>query len=274
MVMGVGCLGGCEAVAFTCEEDASCNGGRCEANGHCSFADDDCDSGRRYGDHAGDSSQECVDAASAARQTEGTTQEDLEPKDTTGTGADPISEGGSSSSSSGPEEDSSSSSSSGGGEPEVCDGIDNDGDGLVDEWSEANPEDNCNGCNLAQWRGRSYYYCTDGPLISGWESARAHCLGLGADLVSVHSLAENQFLASFAPNAGWIGLNDREEEQTFVWSDGHPYDPGEASPWGYMGDTAGIEDCVYIHEDGKWYDIDCLSVRRIICASEWVPGVG
>ena len=44
---------GCPATNyFACEEDSECanaDGGQCEAAGACSFPDDDCDSGRRYG---------------------------------------------------------------------------------------------------------------------------------------------------------------------------------------------------------------------------------
>lgn len=41
------------ADAFTCVDDISCgDGGRCEPTGFCSFVDDDCPAGRRYGEHA------------------------------------------------------------------------------------------------------------------------------------------------------------------------------------------------------------------------------
>lgn len=43
----------CGAAAFACDGDGSCgDGGRCESNGYCSFADDACASGRRFGEHA------------------------------------------------------------------------------------------------------------------------------------------------------------------------------------------------------------------------------
>lgn len=50
-------LGGCSPSAFGCEDDGQCSAadgaGSCELNGYCSFPDDDCRSGRRYGDAAG-----------------------------------------------------------------------------------------------------------------------------------------------------------------------------------------------------------------------------
>jgi hypothetical protein len=37
---------------FTCVSDVQCEGGQCEIDGGCSFPDDACDSGRRYGEHS------------------------------------------------------------------------------------------------------------------------------------------------------------------------------------------------------------------------------
>jgi len=62
------------AGAFACTDDPQCATagelGRCEASGYCSFADDACPSGRRYGARApGDLAEECVppgDATSVA----------------------------------------------------------------------------------------------------------------------------------------------------------------------------------------------------------------
>jgi concanavalin A-like lectin/glucanase superfamily protein/uncharacterized protein DUF2341 len=55
---GIGLAIGCGVSAFVCASDDDCSGGStpgvCEPLGACSFADDACDSGRRYGDHARD----------------------------------------------------------------------------------------------------------------------------------------------------------------------------------------------------------------------------
>lgn len=46
---------------FQCGSDSECSGqGLCEATGFCSFPDDGCDSGRRYGEFAGSLSEQCV----------------------------------------------------------------------------------------------------------------------------------------------------------------------------------------------------------------------
>jgi hypothetical protein len=54
---------GCGGGLFACQSDEDCMGdvaGMCAAGGACSFPDDECDSGQRYGDHAGEMSGECV----------------------------------------------------------------------------------------------------------------------------------------------------------------------------------------------------------------------
>lgn len=55
-------MAGCPAADQTCEADAECGAdGQCEASGYCSFADETCDTGRRYGEQAPSGrSGECV----------------------------------------------------------------------------------------------------------------------------------------------------------------------------------------------------------------------
>lgn len=65
LVLGLS-LGGCPSGAFNCTHDSQCEGvgasGQCEANGYCSFSDDTCPGGRRYGEHAGiEFADECVE---------------------------------------------------------------------------------------------------------------------------------------------------------------------------------------------------------------------
>ena len=56
-------LVGCVAdPGFVCAGDTQCGEGRCETSGRCSFADESCDSGRRYGEASGSESGLCVSA--------------------------------------------------------------------------------------------------------------------------------------------------------------------------------------------------------------------
>lgn len=68
---GLGMLGGCfGADAFLCESDVACQqggvSGQCQPSGYCSFPDDECASGQRYGAHAeGSLAGECVGPGAA-----------------------------------------------------------------------------------------------------------------------------------------------------------------------------------------------------------------
>ncbi|KAI9539793.1 hypothetical protein NQZ68_001725 [Dissostichus eleginoides] len=59
-----------------------------------------------------------------------------------------------------------------------------------------------------------------------WADAELHCLSEGANLVSIHSKAEHEFVRSliknFDPAEGytWIGLSDVHKEGKWMWSDG------------------------------------------------------
>lgn len=61
LLLAAGCL---RETAFVCATDAECTpDGACEATGYCSFPDDACAGGRRYGELAGGLANACVEAA-------------------------------------------------------------------------------------------------------------------------------------------------------------------------------------------------------------------
>lgn len=59
----------CGPATFACTTDAQCLAagadGMCQGSGFCSFPDDDCASGQRYGDHAGELANKCAPPATA-----------------------------------------------------------------------------------------------------------------------------------------------------------------------------------------------------------------
>lgn len=70
-----------------------------------------------------------------------------------------------------------------------------------------------------------------------WASARRYCRDLGADLASIHSKSELNDLQSKIRESDdmyWIGLNDREIEENWVWSDGTPVDYTHGWTTGYL----------------------------------------
>lgn len=56
--------GACGSSAYACTDHEQCviedRSGTCQPDGHCSFPDDGCPSGQRYGDHAGAAAGKCV----------------------------------------------------------------------------------------------------------------------------------------------------------------------------------------------------------------------
>lgn len=65
----------CGNQSFACTDDASCSGGLCQPAGFCSFPDETCASGQRYGEHASKAyASECVDdGTGTSTSTSGTT---------------------------------------------------------------------------------------------------------------------------------------------------------------------------------------------------------
>ena len=81
-----------------------------------------------------------------------------------------------------------------------------------------------------------YYTLTTG--INNWVQAEAQAVSLGGHLVSITSLAEQNFIVStFLSGSNsralyWTGANDIASEGTWVWSNGDPFsftfwNPGE-----------------------------------------------
>lgn len=83
-------LAGCSGAVFTCIDDDACPGGACQADGYCSFPDDACGSGQRYGEHAPASvAGDCVGEPTAGGSSpDGSTVPTGDPSATSG-GVDP-----------------------------------------------------------------------------------------------------------------------------------------------------------------------------------------
>jgi hypothetical protein len=145
---------------------------------------------------------------------------------------------------------------------EVCDGFDNDCNGLVDEASPSNTS--CNGCGLGTLGGHAYAYCP-GPL--SWADARIACMGFGGDLVVIDDQAEQDFLLGqpLVGGPNYIGLSDEAVEGSFVWVDGSvpaftAWGPGEPN------DALEGEDCAQlVVPAGYWNDIACATGSAFIC---------
>lgn len=148
---------------------------------------------------------------------------------------------------------------------EICDGLDNDCDEGVDEYSSQNAS--CNGCQMLPYQGRIYYFC-EGDVP--WNGARAKCVSVGADMAVVDVEGEHEFLVqNLAGQAGawWLGANDNEQEGVFRWVSGQPVpipDPrwGPGQPDNGGAQPVGPENCLALAGIGApfvgyWHDKPC-----------------
>jgi len=115
---------------------------------------------------------------------------------------------------------------------EVCDGVSNDCDEEIDEGSVCPT-----GCTAREYGGHTYVLCLSLTAMGGsnYDAAYARCGGLAAelgldgtfDLASIEDAEEDAFLKAWiaerstvADGAVWMGGNDLELENTWVWGRG------------------------------------------------------
>jgi hypothetical protein len=157
--------------------------------------------------------------------------------------------------------------------PEVCDGVDNDLDGLVDEVAPG--VDTCDGCRLLQGADQAWWVC-DGLLT--WDEARARCESLGASAAIVPSVVAQTFLHQQLGVGGvyfyWLGSRQAEGEGSWSWVDGTPWD---YTNWGTIqpDDEAPGQDCLRLTFgivgdgwfDGAWDDFRCDDPHPWMCSA-------
>ncbi|XP_053408178.1 uncharacterized protein LOC123560994 isoform X2 [Mercenaria mercenaria] len=143
------------------------------------------------------------------------------------------------------------------------------------------------------------YECPEGYTLNGikcyrrnpddpvdWYSAREKCANEGADLVTIQSEEDQQYLSSFIQSETWIGLNDRRKEGSFKWLDAtaevnYQYWL-ESQPNNVQIGSQYSENCVSMiylpgeENHGKWSDYPCSYKARFVCQTpaEWNIALG
>ncbi|XP_030003834.1 lactose-binding lectin l-2-like [Sphaeramia orbicularis] len=121
------------------------------------------------------------------------------------------------------------------------------------------------------FNGRCYKYVAT-PMT--WADAELYCASQRANLVSIHSLEEHNFVKSLIQNfdhalgRAWIGLSDTQKEGAWMWSDGSLADfflwhRGEPT------NSQGKEHCVHTNfaQDKTWNDVPCSISYASVCIS-------
>ncbi|XP_075962402.1 ladderlectin-like [Anarhichas minor] len=106
-----------------------------------------------------------------------------------------------------------------------------------------------------------------------WADAEIYCVSQRANLVSIHSLEEQNFVKSliknFDPAEGvtWYGLSDIHKEGTWMWSDGSAVNFVFWSS-GMPDNDNGNEDCLHTNylRELKWNDGTCSRTFPFVCA--------
>lgn len=109
--------------------------------------------------------------------------------------------------------------------------------------------------------GHTYYLLSSDT----WTASQAFALTLGGNLVTINDAAENQWVFNmWGDHFLWIGLNDIQNEGTFVWVSGEALTFTNWS-FGEPNDANGIEDYVNMYPNtfstGEWNDCD----NGVIC---------
>jgi hypothetical protein len=151
------------------------------------------------------------------------------------------------------------------GAPEICDGLDNDCNGKVDEGGVCTSLN----CPAASFNGHSYLFCQD---TKTWPDALAACQSAGMSLLSINDAQEEMWVYGvadmFSTEKSWMGINDTMNDGDFVWANGDPvtYTDWEAGePNGGTGENCGQINRFY--PGFGWNDEPCDFMLRFVCES-------
>nr|XP_039249896.1 C-type lectin lectoxin-Thr1-like [Styela clava] len=131
--------------------------------------------------------------------------------------------------------------------------------------------------DISTWyKARNNYYYKLFDDQATYAEAKANCTILGGQLASA-GIRDEDIRREILPlvKSGefqtWIGLNDIQEENTFIWEDGVTATAGSI-PWhdGQPNSLGGNQDCVEMQPSFGWElnDQNCTIKRKYLCEIE------
>ncbi|XP_076159863.1 secretory phospholipase A2 receptor isoform X1 [Alosa pseudoharengus] len=118
------------------------------------------------------------------------------------------------------------------------------------------------------YRGAEYFVARQ---LFPWESVAFACKMMGADLVSIHSKEELNFIMErihkhpHGPTEWWIGLA-MESGQDIEWTDGSFYDYSNWEAVNSSSQSASRKRCAYMSsETGGWFAHPCSELHGYVC---------
>ncbi|KAM9308126.1 macrophage mannose receptor 1 [Gastrophryne carolinensis] len=121
--------------------------------------------------------------------------------------------------------------------------------------------------------------------IADWDAARSACMQMQGNLVSIPNDVAHAFLTYHLKGFKtdfWIGMNDRNQEHKFLWTDQRPVyftswakgHPSGSHAYAHDDDT----DCVAIKggtamDAGSWVEEDCTQKKGYICQKSKDPSL-
>uniref|UniRef100_A0A8C2KS67 Si:ch211-133n4.7 n=1 Tax=Cyprinus carpio TaxID=7962 RepID=A0A8C2KS67_CYPCA len=130
------------------------------------------------------------------------------------------------------------------------------------------------------FHGKLYFFSSN---VLNWSSSRAFCVSKGADLVTITSQTEQDFLASEIEEQHWIGLTDLKTEGHWVWVNNQTLTDtgvqswykrasGQSEPDNWRGTDPSGEHCAvvrYFEGHVHWFDVSCKLQKKFICEKKY-----
>uniref|UniRef100_G3VQF8 C-type lectin domain-containing protein n=1 Tax=Sarcophilus harrisii TaxID=9305 RepID=G3VQF8_SARHA len=110
-------------------------------------------------------------------------------------------------------------------------------------------------------KGHLYYFSCG---VKSWAAAEETCVSKGSHLTSVTSVDEQEFLYNKTNGVNfWNGLNKREDQKTFRWSDGTSFDEAKTKGFWRDGEPNNNNDnehCVHFWDKKlkSWNDLNSI----------------